>query len=101
MRLVGGTGLRRRLQPTTQKGLASSDRVAAGGLLHGHHVAVSMALGFLFLGAGQLTFSTSNEAVAALVISLFPVFPQHPGDHRCHLQVCTGSHLTLVRYVGN
>ena len=81
------TGLRRRLQPTSQAGFAAADRIAAGGLLHGHHVAVSMALGFLFQGAGQLTFSTSNEAVAALLISLFPRFPLHPGDQRCHLQV--------------
>ena len=48
---------------------------------------ISLALGFLFLGAGQQTFSTSNEAVAALVVALFPRFPQSPGDQRCHLQV--------------
>ena len=80
-------GLRRRLQPTKQTGFLPSDRAAAGGLLHGHHVAVSLALGFLFLGAGQQTFATSNEAVAALIVSVFPRFPQGPADHRCHLQV--------------
>ena len=48
---------------------------------------ISLALGFLFLGAGQQTFATSNEAVAALVVALFPRFPQSPGDQRCHLQV--------------
>lgn len=46
-----------------------------------------MALGFLFMGAGTLTFGTSPEAVAALVISLFPRMPASTTDHRCHLQV--------------
>ena len=56
-------------------------------------MAVSMALGFLFYGAGTRTFGTSNAAVAALVVSLFPRFPLSPTDHRCHLQV--GAIITL------
>jgi hypothetical protein len=43
--------------------------------------------GFLFLGAGRRTFATSNEAVAALLISVFPRFPTSTSDNRCHLQV--------------
>jgi hypothetical protein len=46
-----------------------------------------MAIGFLFLGGGTATFSTNNNAVAALLISLYPRFPTAPNDHRCHLQV--------------
>lgn len=48
---------------------------------------VAMALGFLFMGAGQATFRTSNPGVAALVIALYPRFPVAPTDNRCHLQV--------------
>uniref|UniRef100_A0A0D9ZXX1 Anaphase-promoting complex subunit 1 n=1 Tax=Oryza glumipatula TaxID=40148 RepID=A0A0D9ZXX1_9ORYZ len=33
---------------------------------------VSLAIGFLFLGGGTHTFSTSNSAVAALLITLYP-----------------------------
>ena len=51
------------------------------------HMSTSLALGFLFMSGGSSTFSTSPEATAALVISLFPRFPHSPTDHRCHLQV--------------
>lgn len=53
----------------------------------GQHIAISMALGMLFLAAGSHTFGTSNSQVAALVIALFPKLPQSTTDHRCHLQV--------------
>jgi hypothetical protein len=32
---------------------------------YGHHMAVASAIGFLFLGGGRATLSTSNEAIAA------------------------------------
>ena len=51
------------------------------------HMSTSLALGFLFMAGGTSTFSTSPQATAALVISLFPRFPHSPTDHRCHLQV--------------
>ncbi|KAJ7525602.1 hypothetical protein O6H91_17G058400 [Diphasiastrum complanatum] len=57
-----------------------------GSINYGNHMAVSMAIGFLFLGGGSLTFSTNNGAIAALLIALYPRFPTTPSDHRCHLQ---------------
>jgi len=51
-------------------------------LLYGHHMAIASAIGFLFLGGGRATLSTSNEAIAALVISLFPRFPSSTSDCR-------------------
>jgi anaphase-promoting complex subunit 1 len=33
------------------------------------------------------TFSTSNSAIAALLITLYPRLPSGPNDNRCHLQV--------------
>ena len=56
-------------------------------LTYGSHMAVNLALGFLFLGAGNATFGSSNSAVAALLIALFPRFPHSPADNCCHLQV--------------
>ncbi|XP_055551724.1 anaphase-promoting complex subunit 1 [Wyeomyia smithii] len=53
---------------------------------YGSHMAVHMALGFLFLGAGRFTLSRSPEAIAALVCSIFPKFPTHSNDNRYHLQ---------------
>jgi len=83
-------GLRRRLAPVPTAAAASLGHTApfsgAGGLSYGNHMAVSMALGFLFLGGGQLTFSTSKEAVAALLVALYPRVPQTPADNRFHLQ---------------
>ncbi|KAI5082088.1 hypothetical protein GOP47_0001831 [Adiantum capillus-veneris] len=58
----------------------------AGTISYGNHMAISMALGFLFLGGGTATFATNNNAVAALLIALYPRFPTAPNDHRCHLQ---------------
>ena len=49
-------------------------------------MAIHMALGLVFLGGGELTLSRSNEAIAALVMSLFPRFPAHSQDNQYHLQ---------------
>ena len=75
-------GLCKRLTPVSS---ASSREGAA--LNHGAHVAMSMALGFLFMGGGARTFSTRDEAVAALVIALYPRFPRSTADNRYHHQV--------------
>lgn len=48
---------------------------------------VSLAIGFLFLGGGMWTFSTSNSSIAALLLTLYPRLPTGPNDNRCHLQV--------------
>lgn len=54
---------------------------------YGNHIAVNMALGFLFLGGGQYSFGDSNFAIASLVTSLYPVFPSENIDYEVHLQV--------------
>ncbi|CAG8474689.1 1003_t:CDS:2 [Acaulospora colombiana] len=53
---------------------------------YGTHMMTSMALGFLFLGGGNFTLSTSNKAIAGLVCSLFPRYPIETYDNRAHLQ---------------
>lgn len=53
---------------------------------YGSHMAIHMALGFLFLGAGRFSLSRTPLAVASLVCSLFPKFPTHSNDNRYHLQ---------------
>ncbi|CAG8532055.1 7553_t:CDS:2, partial [Acaulospora morrowiae] len=53
---------------------------------YGTHMMTSMALGFLFLGGGNYTLSTSNRAIAGLVCSLFPRYPIETYDNRAHLQ---------------
>lgn len=53
---------------------------------YGSHMAIHMAVGFLFLGAGRFTLSRSPQAIAALVCALFPKFPTHSNDNRYHLQ---------------
>lgn len=59
---------------------------ADGHVNYGVQMAVSLAIGFLFLGGGTQTFSTSNSSVAALLITLYPRLPTGPNDNRCHLQ---------------
>jgi anaphase-promoting complex subunit 1 len=53
---------------------------------YGSHMAIHMALGFLFLGGGRYTISRKPEAIAALICALFPKFPNHSNDNRYHLQ---------------
>ncbi|XP_027163442.1 anaphase-promoting complex subunit 1 [Coffea eugenioides] len=53
---------------------------------YGAQMAVSLGIGFLFLGGGMRTFSTSNTSIAALLITLYPRLPAGPNDNRCHLQ---------------
>lgn len=59
---------------------------ADGHANYGTQMAVSLAIGFLFLGGGMRTFSTSNSSIAALLITLYPRLPTGPHDNRCHLQ---------------
>lgn len=53
---------------------------------YGSQMAIHMALGFLFLGAGRYTISRTPHAIAALICALFPKFPTHSNDNRYHLQ---------------
>lgn len=54
---------------------------------YGSCMAIHMAIGFLFLGGGRFTISTSsNTNIAALVISLYPHFPMNCNNNRYHLQ---------------
>ena len=57
-----------------------------GDVSYGYHLAISMALGFLFMGGGRLTLGTSKPAIAALLAAIFPRFPLSPADNRYHLQ---------------
>ncbi|RNF16766.1 cyclosome subunit-like protein [Trypanosoma conorhini] len=53
---------------------------------YGDHLALSMAIGLLFLGGGQLTLSHSLSSVAALVMSFYPLWPDTTSDNKLHLQ---------------
>ena len=53
---------------------------------YGQHMAVGMAIGILFLGAGHFSLAKDPSAVAALLIACYPRFPSHPGDNAYHLQ---------------
>ncbi|KAH9618819.1 hypothetical protein KSS87_009167 [Heliosperma pusillum] len=52
----------------------------------GIQMTVSLSIGFLFLGGGMRSFSTSKSSIAALLATLYPRFPTGPNDNRCHLQ---------------
>jgi anaphase-promoting complex subunit 1 len=69
-----------------------------GDVHYGHHMAISMAIGLLFLGGGRATLSTSNEAIAALVIALYPRFPMSTSDCRYHLQALRHLYVLAVEY---
>jgi anaphase-promoting complex subunit 1 len=53
---------------------------------YGFNLAVNMAFGFLCLGNGSYSFNTSNLSIAALLISVYPVFPNLPQNNKQHLQ---------------
>lgn len=77
-------GLARRLAPTNAT--AATVVTASPGLQYGHHMAISTAVGFLCLGRGTRTFSRSNQAVAALLMAMYPLLPATSVDNRSHLQ---------------
>ncbi|EKF37851.1 cyclosome subunit, putative [Trypanosoma cruzi marinkellei] len=53
---------------------------------YGDHLALSMSIGLLFLGGGQLTLSNSLSSVAALVMAFYPLWPDTTSDNKMHLQ---------------
>ncbi|KAI0128992.1 hypothetical protein BJ170DRAFT_654145 [Xylariales sp. AK1849] len=53
---------------------------------YGSHMATHMAMGVLSLGCGTQTFSTSNLAIASLLVAFYPVFPDQVQDNKSHLQ---------------
>jgi anaphase-promoting complex subunit 1 len=57
-----------------------------GDISFGSHMAAHMAIGMLFLGGGSYTLSTSDLAIAALLVAFYPVFPTTVLDNKCHLQ---------------
>ncbi|KAK6201691.1 uncharacterized protein RJT21DRAFT_120754 [Scheffersomyces amazonensis] len=53
---------------------------------YGYYMSINTALGFLFLGGGQFAFSNSNFAIACLIISLYPIYPNENSEIEVHLQ---------------
>lgn len=53
---------------------------------YGFSIAVHMAIGFLFLGNCQYSFSNSDFSIAAVLAAIYPKFPNSPSDNRFHLQ---------------
>ncbi|OMJ84336.1 hypothetical protein SteCoe_14561 [Stentor coeruleus] len=53
---------------------------------YGFSMAIHMAIGFLFLGNCQYSFSSNDFSIAAILASVFPKFPTSPSDNRFHLQ---------------
>ena len=49
-------------------------------------MAVHMAIGFLCMAKGNYSFNRSDLSIATLLISIYPHFPNHPNDNKCHLQ---------------
>ncbi|EPS73838.1 hypothetical protein M569_00901, partial [Genlisea aurea] len=82
--VMSGSGNLRTLK--LLKFLRSRNSAGDGHLYFGSQMAVSLGVGFLFLGGGKRTFSTSNSSIAALLITLYPRLPTVPNDNRCHLQ---------------
>ncbi|KAF4040563.1 Proteasome/cyclosome repeat [Phytophthora infestans] len=70
---------------TLLRSITLRQRVDAA-MTYGNHMALSMAIGLLFLGGGRATVSRSKEAIAALVISLYPMPPMNTADNKYHLQ---------------
>ncbi|QDZ19822.1 subunit 1 of anaphase-promoting complex [Chloropicon primus] len=68
------------------RGLHMRDNAKSGRMTYATSMSISLAIGFLFLGGGQLSFCTSPKAIAAILVSLFPHFPSSTTDNRSHLQ---------------
>lgn len=78
--------LRKRLNVT--EATSHAPGAAAINRSYGVHMALGISIGFLFLGGSCCKFSTSNSAIAMLLLSMWPALPSGPNDNRSHLQVC-------------
>lgn len=67
--------------PSSSAGSSSNDSV-----FYGHHMFISMCIGFLFLGGGKFSLNNSPQDIAFLLISLFPILPKVSDDNYYHLQ---------------
>ena len=78
--------LRKRLNVTEAHTTAAAAAPGYVGQGYGVHMAISMAIGFLFLGGACSKFSASSSSVGLLLLSMWPALPASPTDNRCHLQ---------------
>ena len=53
---------------------------------YGSHLAVSMAIGLLFLAGGRASLRRDPTSVGALLLSTAPRFPSRTLDHQYHMQ---------------
>ena len=67
------------------------------GIRYGAHMAVSAAIGLLFLGGGRYTIGRSPEDIAAIVTSFFPRFPMDSTDNKYHLQALRHMYVLAAR----
>lgn len=85
--------LQRRLHPK----LCHRTEVGIG-MGFGTRMAINMALGFVSLGSGRLSLrAESKEAVACLLISLYPTLPSSSTDNRYHLQALRHFYVLAAR----
>lgn len=61
-------------------------RVDGEKIKYGHHMGLNMAIGFLFLGGGKLSIKRTDDAIAALIIALYPRYASSTTDNLYHLQ---------------
>ena len=87
---------------------SSSLKEVASDIVYGDYMAITMAIGFVFLGGGQqgrythdglpsrrllcnvclcVGFKTDNLSIACLLMAVFPQFPVLLSDNQVHLQV--------------
>lgn len=66
-------------------------------LSYGHHMAIGMAIGMLFLSGGTKTLCTSNVAIAGLLCASYPIYPQHTNSSQQHLQALRHFYVLAVQ----
>jgi len=53
---------------------------------YGTHMALSMAVGLLFLGGGGASLRRDDEAIGSLLIAILPRYPSRTTDNQYYLQ---------------
>ncbi len=64
---------------------------------YGFNLAIHLAAGLLCLGMGKYSLQNSDQAIAALLVTVYPVFPSHPGDNAYHLQALRHFYVLAVK----
>lgn len=90
--------LKRVAVPTASNAtLPSTGSPPTSSITYGSHCATSLALGWLFLSSGGMSFDNDLSSAGALIVALYPKWPVSTTDNRYYLQALRHMYVLATR----